>query len=69
LVLGAERDSLARHVALDLEKQGFVVLATVSSSTEVEALEREGRGFIKGLSLDPADVSRTALLCFGAALT
>jgi hypothetical protein len=57
LVLGAERDTLARHIALDLEMRGFVVLATVSSSEEVEGLEREGRGFIKGLSLDPADVS------------
>lgn len=57
LVLGA--DTVAgREIALDLEKRGWVVIATVSDPDEVDRLEREGRGWIKVLVLDPREVRR-----------
>jgi NAD(P)-dependent dehydrogenase (short-subunit alcohol dehydrogenase family) len=55
LVLGAERGSLGREIALDLERRGLIVLATVPDAGEVEALERLGRGHLKALVLDPTD--------------
>ncbi|GAA5851394.1 hypothetical protein JCM3766R1_000622 [Sporobolomyces carnicolor] len=56
LVLGA--DTVAgREIALDLEKRGWVVIATVSDPDEVDRLEREGRGWIKVLVLDPRESS------------
>jgi len=56
LVLGA--DSIeGREIALDLEKKGWVVIATVSDPDQVDRLERQGRGWIKVLVLDPSEVS------------
>lgn len=55
LVIGAERGGLGREIALDLERRGFVVLATVPNASEVDALERLGRGHIKALVLDPTE--------------
>lgn len=55
LVLGAE--GLGREIALDLEKRGFVVIATVKNASEVEILEKKSRGWMKVLVLDPTEVS------------
>lgn len=55
LVLGAE--GLGREIALDLEKRGFVVIATVKNASEVEILEKKSRGWMKALVLDPTEVS------------
>ncbi|KAM0753623.1 hypothetical protein T439DRAFT_322516 [Meredithblackwellia eburnea MCA 4105] len=51
LVLGAE--GIVADLALDLERRGFVVIATVSNPADVEPLEKRGRGWIKVLVLDP----------------
>ncbi|GAA5910290.1 uncharacterized protein JCM6883_001143 [Sporobolomyces salmoneus] len=56
LVLGADSTE-GREIALDLEKKGWVVIATVSDPDEVERLERQGRGWIKVLVLDPTESS------------
>ncbi|GAA6023036.1 hypothetical protein JCM11491_000369 [Sporobolomyces phaffii] len=56
LVLGADSVQ-GREIALDLEKRGWVVIATVSDPDMVDKLEREGRGWIKVLVLDPAQSS------------
>lgn len=56
LVLGADSVE-GREIALDLEKKGWVVIATVSDPEQVDKLEREGRGWIKVLVLDPTEVS------------
>lgn len=55
LILGAE--GLGREIALDLEKKGFVVIATVKNASEVEILEKKSRGWMKVLVLDPTEVS------------
>ncbi|GAA5958101.1 hypothetical protein JCM3765_002810 [Sporobolomyces pararoseus] len=56
LVLGADTFQ-GREIALDLEKRGWVVIATVSDPDQVDRLEREGRGWIKVLVLDPTESS------------
>lgn len=52
LLLGASTPVLI-DLALDLERRGFVVIATVAHPSEVEPLERRSRGWIKVLVLDP----------------
>lgn len=54
LVPGAE--GLGREIALDLERRGYVVIATVRDPREVDVLERKSRGWMKVLVLDPTDV-------------
>ena len=55
LVLGAQ--GVVADLALDLESRGFVVIATVSNPSDVDALEKRSRGWIKVLVLDPTEVS------------
>ena len=57
LVLGADRGTLGREIALDLERRGFMVIATVGTVGEVERLQRLGRGHIRALALDAANPS------------
>ncbi|GAA5919757.1 hypothetical protein JCM1841_005839 [Sporobolomyces salmonicolor] len=59
LVLGAD-SAAGRELALDLERRGFVVVATVSDPNEVDALEKTSRGWIKVLVLDPNESSSVA---------
>lgn len=54
LVLGAE--GTAAELALDLEARGFIVIATVSHPSLVDALEKRSRGWMKVLVLDPTEV-------------
>ncbi|KAK4699800.1 hypothetical protein P7C70_g6456, partial [Phenoliferia sp. Uapishka_3] len=55
LVLGA--DGAARELALDLEQRGFVVICTVQSPADCQALEQRSRGWMKVLVLDPFNQS------------
>lgn len=54
LVLGAH--GIVADLALDLESRGFVVVATVRNPSEVDALEKRSRGWMKVLVLDPTEV-------------
>ncbi|GAA6029275.1 hypothetical protein JCM8097_003599 [Rhodosporidiobolus ruineniae] len=54
VVLGAD-GPVGRELALELERRGFVVIATVREPGEVDALERNSRGWLKALVLDPND--------------
>ncbi|GAA5822836.1 hypothetical protein JCM11251_004395 [Rhodosporidiobolus azoricus] len=56
VVLGADCP-VGRELALELERRGFVVIATVKEPVEVDALERMSRGWMKVLILDPNDSS------------
>ncbi|KAI5476196.1 short-chain dehydrogenase/reductase SDR family protein [Pseudohyphozyma bogoriensis] len=58
LVLGAE--GVGAELALDFERRGFVVIATVSSPAEVDVLEKKSRGWMKVLVLDSTDSSSVA---------
>lgn len=55
VVLGAN-SPLGRELALDLERRGFVVVATVADPADVDSLERNSRGWLKVLVLDPYEV-------------
>lgn len=59
LLLGCDSGSYGREVARAFEKQGFVVVASVSSQDQVEELEKLGNGNIKAIVLDASDVSDT----------
>ncbi|KWU44897.1 hypothetical protein RHOSPDRAFT_28972 [Rhodotorula sp. JG-1b] len=56
VVLGAESPH-GREIALDLERRGFVVVATVADPADVDSLERTSRGWLKVLVLDPKESS------------
>ncbi|GAA5878475.1 hypothetical protein JCM3774_006413 [Rhodotorula dairenensis] len=56
VVLGADSPH-GREIALDLERRGFVVVATVADPAGVDALERTSRGWLKVLVLDPQESS------------
>ncbi|GAA5894831.1 hypothetical protein JCM6882_006689 [Rhodosporidiobolus microsporus] len=56
VVLGAD-SPVGRELALEMERRGFVVIATVKEPVEVYALERMSRGWMKVLVLDPNDSS------------
>lgn len=56
LVLGCEPGSYGREVAKAFERHGFIVIASVSSPSEVDELEFCGKGFIKALVLDTSAV-------------
>lgn len=55
VVLGAHSPH-GRDLALDLERRGFVVVATVADPREVDVLEKLSRGWLKALVLDPNEV-------------
>ncbi|GAA6005016.1 uncharacterized protein JCM10292_002599 [Rhodotorula paludigena] len=56
VVLGADSPH-GTDLALDLERRGFVVVATVSDPAQVDVLEKLGRGWLKVLVLDPHESS------------
>ena len=56
LVLGAEPGSLGHAIALDLEKRGFVVIATASDRFQAREVEKSAQDYLKALVLDPTDV-------------
>ncbi|GAA5848242.1 hypothetical protein JCM8547_004452 [Rhodosporidiobolus lusitaniae] len=56
VVLGAD-GPVGRELALEMERRGFVVIATVRNPNEVDVLERMSRGWLKALVLDPNESS------------
>lgn len=56
VVLGADSPH-GSEIALDLERRGFVVVATVADPADIDPLERTSRGWLKVLVLDPKEVS------------
>lgn len=68
VVLGADSPH-GRELALDLERRGFVVIATVADPANVDALERSSRGWLKVLVLDPHEVRCRGLFPLGRART
>ena len=48
----------------EFEKKGYIVIASVSNSDAVEALESHCHGFVKALVLDPFEVrTYPTLIC------
>ncbi|KAF7322460.1 Protein kinase domain-containing protein [Mycena chlorophos] len=69
VVLGADAP-LALPLVLDLERKGYIVLASVSTPDRGADLERRTKGFVRALVLDPNDSSTvtTFLRSLSAAL-
>ncbi|KAK9894603.1 hypothetical protein P389DRAFT_98841 [Cystobasidium minutum MCA 4210] len=68
LVLGCEPGSYGREVAKAFERHGFIVIASVSNTSEVDELEFSGNGFIKAIVLDSASSPTTQVSQFCRAL-
>lgn len=43
-------------LVLDLEKKGYIVIASVSTPEAVEGLESKSKGYVKALVLNPSEV-------------
>ncbi|EKM82586.1 hypothetical protein AGABI1DRAFT_52867 [Agaricus bisporus var. burnettii JB137-S8] len=52
VVLGAD-SPFGLPLILDLEKKGYIVIASVATPEDVEPLERQTQGYVKALVLDP----------------
>jgi len=61
VVLGGDTP-LALPLIVDLEKKGYIVIASVSTPEAVDLLERKCQGFVRALVLDPNEVSLDAHL-------
>lgn len=57
VILGGDTP-LALPLILDLEANGYIVIASVASPEAAEALERQCHGYVKALVLDPYQVQR-----------
>ncbi|KAL0061040.1 hypothetical protein AAF712_012161 [Marasmius tenuissimus] len=54
VVLGGDTP-LGHPLILDLEKKGYIVIASVASSDAAETLERKSHGYVRALVLDPSE--------------
>jgi hypothetical protein len=68
VVLGGDTP-LALPLILDLEKKGYIVIASVSKANFGDDLERRCKGYVRALVLDPNEVRTTAHCVFGFLLT
>ncbi|KZS88373.1 hypothetical protein SISNIDRAFT_479952 [Sistotremastrum niveocremeum HHB9708] len=57
VVLGAD-SLIGLPLVLDLEKSGFIVIASVASPEAAENIQNQGHGYIRALILDPSDQSQ-----------
>ena len=55
MVLGGD-SPYASPLISDLEKKGYIVIASVSTLEAVDALESQCKGFVKAHVLDPFEV-------------
>lgn len=55
VVLGGDHP-LGLPLILELEKKGYIVIASVSSVEAIGTIENRGHGFVRALVLDPNEV-------------
>ena len=55
MVLGAD-SPLGPALISGLEKEGYIVIASVSTPDAVDDIESIGRGYVRALVLDPTEV-------------
>lgn len=55
VVLGGDTP-YALPTILDLERKGYIVIASVSNSEAIDILEAQCRGYVKAQVLDPFEV-------------
>ncbi|OBZ69313.1 hypothetical protein A0H81_10967 [Grifola frondosa] len=54
VVLGGDAP-LGRPLILELEKKGYIVIASVSTPEAVDEIERKSHGYVRALVMDPAE--------------
>lgn len=57
VLLGAD-SPLGQLLISDFRANDYIVIASVSTPEATSEIERLGKGYVKALVLDPADVSR-----------
>ena len=55
VVLGADTP-LGLPLVQGLEKEGYIVIASISTAEAVSAIESAGNGYVRALVLDPQEV-------------
>ena len=55
VVLGGD-SPLGLPLILDLEKKGYIVIASVSTPEAVDDIEKQCHGYVRALVLDPTEV-------------
>lgn len=58
MILGGDTP-LGRPLIFDLEKKGYIVIASVSTPEAADALEHQCNGYVRALVLDPNEVTDT----------
>ena len=60
VVLGGDTP-YALPAILELEKKGYIVIASVSNSAAIDLLESQCKGYVKAHVLDPFEVCNTCI--------
>lgn len=55
---------LALPLILELEKKGYIIIASVSTPEAVEVLEHKCQGYVRALVLDPNEVNIATCIRF-----
>lgn len=69
MLAGSPHDPVARSLALDLDRRGFIVFVAVSTVEDEQVVINEGRADVRPLNIDILDVCknlsllRSALFC------
>jgi hypothetical protein len=63
VILGGDHP-LALPLIADLEKKGYVVIASVSTLEAIETIEHKCNGYVRALVLDPGEVCVIAIVFF-----
>ena len=61
MVLGGD-SPLGLPLILDLERQGYIVITSVSGPDAVDEIERHAHGYVRAIVLDPCEVNNSLLL-------
>ena len=68
VVLGGDTP-LGISLILDLEKNGYIVITSVSTPEAVEEIEQKSHGYVRAFVLDPYEVRTTELIIVRSCLT
>ena len=60
VVLGGD-SPLGFALVLDLEKNGYIVITSVSTPEAVEVIEQQSNGYVRAIVLDPTEVCASLL--------
>lgn len=61
VLAGSPHDPVARSLALDLDRRGFIVFVAVSTVEDEQVVINEGRADVRPLNIDILDVCKEIL--------